>query len=131
MPSAVMRWGARPTSSRRPSSKRIRPAVAGWRPVIRLKRVVFPEPLGPMRPTISPSSTRSARSCTARRPPKSFVRPSVSRSDILQGRSRAPALLHRDLLHLLEAGPLHSVEVDHAAGHIALVVYRDVHTEDA
>src|SRR5437879_2633884 len=33
-----------------------------------------------------------------------------------------PRLLHRDLLHLLEAGPLHSVEVDHAAGHIALVV---------
>src|SRR5881396_386305 len=34
----------------------------------------------------------------------------------------APPIFHRDLLHLLEAGPLHSVEVDHAAGHVALVV---------
>src|SRR5207247_4122002 len=91
-------------------------------PVIRLKTVVFPEPLGPMSPTISPSSTRKAKSWTARRPPKSFVRPSVSRS---------ARLLDRDRLHLLEAVPLHLVEVDHTAGHVALVVERDGHAQDA
>src|SRR2546430_11737839 len=100
-------------------------------PVIRLKTVVFPEPLGPMRPTISPSCTWRPRSSTARRPPKSFVRRSASRSAILRGRPARPRSLDGDRLHLLEAGPLHLVEVDHAAGHVALVVERDRQTEDA
>src|SRR5688572_29856691 len=99
-------------------------------PLIRLKTVVLPEPLGPMRPTISASSTRRARSSTARRPPKSFVRPSVSRSAILPSRPARPRSLDGDGLHLLEAGPLHLVEIDHAACHVALVVERDGHAED-
>src|SRR5947207_14848850 len=82
-----------------------------------------------MSPTISPSSTRSARSCTARRPPTSFVRPSVSRSAILQGPA-CPRSLHGDRLHLLEARPLHLVEVDHAASHVSLVLERASHAED-
>src|SRR5882762_2262509 len=100
-------------------------------PLMRLKTVVLPEPLGPMRPTISPSSIRRERSSTARRPPKSFVRPSVSRSAILRSRPAWPRLLDGDRLHLLEPGPFHLVEVDDAARHVALFVERDRYAEDA
>ena len=37
--------------------KRMVPAVGGKKPLNRLKQVVLPAPFGPMRPTISPSST--------------------------------------------------------------------------
>src|SRR2546426_10177591 len=52
--------------------------------------VVLPEPLGPMRPRISPSFTRRARSSTATRPPKRLVSPRVSRI--------APPMVARDCL---------------------------------
>src|SRR5687767_5064236 len=77
-----------------------------------------------MSPTISPSWTWRARSWTARRPPKSFVRPEVWRRGI-------PPLLHDDRLDLLEARPLDLVDEDHAAGHVALVVEGDRHPQDA
>ena len=40
-----------------------------------LSAVVFPDPLGPMSPRISPGSTANERSSTAATPPKCFVRP--------------------------------------------------------
>src|SRR5258705_1423256 len=50
--------------------KRISPAVRGMTPVIRLKTVLLPAPLGPMRPWIDPGATVMVRSATACSPPK-------------------------------------------------------------
>jgi len=44
-------------------------------PVMRFKVAVFPEPLGPMRPMISPSSTSNPRLETAIKPPKGLAEP--------------------------------------------------------
>src|SRR6267142_1458082 len=60
--------------------KRISPAVRGMTPVIRLKTVLLPAPLGPMRPWIEPGATVMERSATACRPPKRRETPRSSRS---------------------------------------------------
>src|SRR5712692_2259566 len=53
--------------------------ASGWRnPDSRPKTVVFPAPLGPIRPTISPSPTLNERPFTAWRPPKCLSRPATS-----------------------------------------------------
>src|SRR5713226_9308189 len=78
MPSAQTRWGDQPVMSR--PAIRMRPASGRSAPVIRLKRVVFPDPLGPMTPTSSPSSTAKLTPLTARTPPKALETPSSSRS---------------------------------------------------
>src|SRR5439155_12378776 len=73
----------------------ISPAVKGNSPAIRLTVVLLPEPLGPIRPTISPSFTVRSSPSTARTPPKwrdtafssstvppeQAVRPQVHRQD--------------------------------------------------
>ena len=46
-------------------------------PVMRLKTVVFPAPLGPIKPTRSPLLNRKEKSDTAFKPPKHFVSPSM------------------------------------------------------
>ena len=56
------------------------PSVGMYMPVRQLKKVVFPAPLGPMRPTISPSCTFMLTSSTAVRPPKRIVTPLASRT---------------------------------------------------
>src|SRR5437588_2571725 len=67
MPRAVMRSGrSPPVGSPR---NRTRPAVARRKPVMTLNSVVFPAPLGPISPTISPSATANDTSSTARSPP--------------------------------------------------------------
>ena len=48
-------------------------------PVIRLKRVVFPAPFGPMTEVSLPSSIARLSESVARSPPKFFVSPSVAR----------------------------------------------------
>src|SRR5262245_9242182 len=50
------------------------PAVSGKQPLSRLKQVVLPAPFGPIRPTISPSSTLMSTRLTAASPPKYLVR---------------------------------------------------------
>jgi hypothetical protein len=59
------------------------PSVGMYMPVRQLKNVVLPAPLGPMRPTISPSWTCMLTSSTAVRPPKRIVTPLAS-STILE-----------------------------------------------
>src|SRR4051794_39628632 len=49
---------------------------------MQLKQVVLPAPLGPMRPTISNSSTSKATSSSACRPPKRIDRSMASRTGI-------------------------------------------------
>src|SRR5258705_10995033 len=50
------------------------PAVGGSAPEMQLKSVVLPEPLGPMRPRISPSRTSKDTPFSAVKPPKCLVR---------------------------------------------------------
>ena len=60
------------------SAKRIEPLVGRIAPAIRLKVVLLPDPLGPMRPRISPSRTSKETWLTARKPPKRFDRPATA-----------------------------------------------------
>src|SRR2546422_1475696 len=77
MPSAHTRWGAQPAISR--SRRRIEPPSGTRAPVIRLKSVVLPDPLGPVTPISSPSGTAKVTSLTARTPPNAFETRSTAR----------------------------------------------------
>src|SRR5438067_4941516 len=67
---------SRPARATRPASIRCSPEMA-------LNSVVLPAPLGPMRPTIDPSGTRTETRSRAWRPPKATEMPSTtSRSSI-------------------------------------------------
>src|SRR5918997_3685275 len=70
-----MRCGGR--RSRRAPAKVTLPAVGRSRPDSKLITVVLPAPLGPISPTISPSSTAKETSSTARTPPKWRLKPST------------------------------------------------------
>src|SRR6058998_4315119 len=89
MPSAHTRWGAQPAISR--SRRRIAPPSGTRAPVIRLKSVVLPDPLGPMTPISSPSATAKLTSLTARTPPNAFETRSTSRR--VSARPRGPSPL--------------------------------------
>src|SRR5712691_3867684 len=78
-PPRAIRWGGRPVSGR--PRNLTRPPLGGRKPVIRLKQVVIPAPLGPIKPAIVPSSTEKLTSLTAVRPPNRTVRASTSSRD--------------------------------------------------
>jgi hypothetical protein len=67
------RWGAMAVMSTPPRT--IFPALTGKTPQIRLTVVLFPDPLGPMRPKMRPCGTLRSRASTAWTPPKFFDRP--------------------------------------------------------
>ncbi len=71
MPRRARTWGDERVMS--VPSKRTRPRVGGWRPVMTLKRVVLPAPLGPMRPWTVPARTATSTSFRAWMPPKRTV----------------------------------------------------------
>ena len=58
----------------------IEPAVGAYMPAMQLKVVLLPEPLGPIRPRISPSSTSNDTFETAVKPSNILVRPETVRS---------------------------------------------------
>src|SRR5262245_48846515 len=61
-------------------------------PDTQLKHVVFPEPLGPIRPRISPCATSNETSWSAVKPPKRLVRRlTVSMGSYRRGGVRGPA----------------------------------------
>ena len=62
-----------------PPRNRISPAVGRVNPVTTLKTVVLPAPFGPMMPRVSPDTQAMSTSSRARRPPKDFDNPSISR----------------------------------------------------
>src|SRR5271165_6098373 len=68
---------------------RIVPASGRIVPAMRLRRVVLPEPFGPMRPSTSPGETEIDISLTATSPPNALVRPSASRSAAIASASLA------------------------------------------
>ena len=55
----------------------ILPEVGGRAPVTRLKKVVFPDPFGPMIAVIEPFSNSKLTSLTAVNPPNFLVKPFV------------------------------------------------------
>src|SRR5947207_5562448 len=69
-PRRQMSWGARPVTSR--PSKMTAPASGLRWPVIRLKNVVLPAPLGPMIAAISPPAIRRLTPATAWKPSNDF-----------------------------------------------------------
>src|SRR5262245_5033415 len=73
MPRLMMRCGGRPAISR--PSKRIDPPFGTSAPESRLKIVLLPEPLGPMRPRISPWATSNETLLTAVKPPNRLESP--------------------------------------------------------
>ena len=73
MPRLMMRCGAVPAISA--PSNWIEPAVGTSVPDSMLKIVLLPEPFGPIRPRISPCSTRNDTLLTAVKPPKRFTNP--------------------------------------------------------
>src|SRR5215469_8157317 len=75
MPRWATPCGGVPAMSR--PSKMIRPDVGVCCPVSRLKKVVFPAPLGPITECSEPSSTSIVTALTAVSAPKDFVRRSV------------------------------------------------------
>ena len=75
MPLLMMRCGATPAISA--PSNRIDPAVGTSVPDSMLKIVLLPEPFGPIRPRISPFSTRNDTLLTAVKPPNRFTNPST------------------------------------------------------
>src|SRR5262249_540920 len=76
MPSEEMISGASRVISRSPN--RIEPDSGSTTPAMALISDVFPAPLGPIRPRISPASTRTAMSRTAATPPKLTETPSIA-----------------------------------------------------
>src|SRR5262252_239811 len=56
-------------------AKTMRPSLGLISPAIQLKKVDLPAPLGPIRPTISPSATERLTPDTARKLPKTFAIP--------------------------------------------------------
>src|SRR6266566_3288457 len=76
IPSRAIAWASRPVS-RRPR-KTTSPAAGAKRPVSALKSVVFPEPFGPITPTVSPSATTTSTPSRATSPPKRTESPVTS-----------------------------------------------------
>ena len=70
------------------------PDVGAREPEIKLKRVVLPAPLGPIKPTISPRLIKKSTRSTAANPPKYFLTPFPSRIGIFPGPLRSPPLLN-------------------------------------
>src|SRR5512138_1110478 len=89
IPRAAIREGSSPAMSH--PEKRTLPADGAWTPVITLKAVVLPAPLGPMSPTSSPGNTDSRNPSRALSPPNARVTPSTASSGIgaLPASSRA------------------------------------------
>src|SRR5690606_20896538 len=91
MPQAAMRFGRQPVMSC-PASM-MRPAWGLYRPTSRLKRVVLPAPLGPIRPRMSPWATRNDTASTAFRPPKRRLAPSTVSMSGMAASARLPHAL--------------------------------------
>src|ERR1700722_15232084 len=103
----MMRCGAMPPISR--PSKRIEPVVGARVPDSMLKIVLFPEPFGPIRPSISPWSTVNDTLATAVKPPKRLDRPVTpsTEKELLRCVGGAGRQLQHRLALLLRLWPHH------------------------
>ena len=69
----------RPSASSSSPRKRARPAARGTSPISAWRRVVLPEPFGPITATTSPAPSRNEGTSRTRRPPRSTRTPCSSR----------------------------------------------------
>src|SRR6267378_450235 len=83
MPACATRYAGRPPISA--PRKRTQPALGLSAPAMRLQTVLLPEPLGPIRPRISPSATSNETLLTAVKPPNLFVSCSTSSKSRREG----------------------------------------------
>src|SRR5688572_15541725 len=105
----------------------MRPAVGSRKCVSRLKQVVLPAPLGPMRAWMLPRRTLRCTSFTATKPLNSFVSPRVSRmmsSDKSVLRRRA---LVDERVHALAPLLVREARGDHAARQVVGLGEAQVH----
>src|SRR5512135_3839965 len=116
MPSPTARWGAMPVMSRPLNSTR--PAVGFTKPVMRLMRVLLPEPFGPITPRASPGRRSKETSFTASTLPKAFSSP----------RTRSSGSPSAAIRRLLDGHP--PLELAVLAGHEAEDALRQPHGED-
>ena len=93
MPSLVIRSGGNPLI--RLPSNTTSPSLGAYRPVMQLKKVVLPAPLGPMSPTICPGPTDMSTSRTATSPPKRRVTLRASRIGVPSVWARGDSLMCR------------------------------------
>src|SRR5437763_2534596 len=105
MPRLMIRCGAVPAISA--PSNSIEPAVGASVPESMLKIVLLPEPFGPIRPRISPSSTWNETLATAVKPPKRLTSPltSSTRARSLRRVRRGGRQLQHRLALLLRLRP--------------------------
>src|SRR6266446_3165718 len=103
MPRLMIRCGGRPASSA--PANFIDPADGTSVPESRLKIVLLPEPFGPIRPRISPSSTLNETLLTAVKPPKRLTSPATSSTRSLRRVGRVGRQLQYRLALLLRLGP--------------------------
>ena len=83
MPRPAIAWAERPEIGS--PLKAISPAVGCSTPVTRLKMVLLPAPLGPIRATISPARTPKLTSLTATSPPKVLRTPASDNRGVPAG----------------------------------------------
>src|SRR5471032_2351179 len=103
MPLTMMRCGAAPAISAPANS--IDPDVGTSVPDSMLKIVLLPEPFGPIRPRISPCSTRNDTLFTAVKPPKRFTNPfTVSTPDTPPARLSGLLIAERGTLRQWQHG---------------------------
>src|SRR5580704_4545522 len=89
------------------------PPCTGYRRLMQLKRVVFPAPFGPMRPTIWPSSTSKLTPSSAVTPPN---RTRTSRQLSIERRDGKPFSVYRGYVHRAGNRPPQVVGVVHPLG---------------
>ena len=87
MPLLMIRCGGVPAISL--PWNRIEPDVGASVPDNILKIVLLPDPLGPIRPRISPGSTLNETLLTAVKPPKRFTSPATSSTGVLTSARKA------------------------------------------
>ena len=71
MPNRATLWGASPEIDA--PCQRMSPLSSLYTPLMQLSSVVFPAPLGPMMPRISPFATEKVTPSSAATPPKRLV----------------------------------------------------------
>ena len=96
MPRPTIALGRRPTMLW--PSKRISPWSGASSPVTTLKKVVFPAPFGPIRPTIERGGMTRSTLLTATSPPKALVTPRASSRGRPPARGAAAGRSHTGML---------------------------------
>src|SRR3954469_18170165 len=121
-----MRLGVSPLISA--PSKAIVPPSGAYSPAMQLNVVLLPEPLGPIRPRISPSFTSNETLLTARSAPNRLVRPETL-NIAMRGipLARVPDAVQRETVHRRSGIATDWDGPGSAVHHVTLRCARDTH----